>query len=329
MAVTISEVARLAGVSPGTVSQVLNGREEARIASSTQARVREAAQALGYRPSRAARSLATGRHDLIVVETYSLSHSFAGEVAETLQALIHADGFDVVFINRREEAEKLHGVVDGYISVARSEEPTHLSGALPYVDLISRQQPSAECRWDRVILDLYQSSYDAVRHLCDQGVTDIAHMTSEPEERAPGMRLRGYLDALADCDLSPKIYRVPSDSERCAFDLVSELITRKRLPEAIFCRNDLLALGTYFAAQRGGVGVGGNLLVVGCNDLDLARLMTPALSSISMNVFEGCKAAWQLLLHRLDDPQRAFQSASIPSIFVPRSSSVVLPRNQR
>ncbi|HEY3558252.1 MAG TPA: LacI family DNA-binding transcriptional regulator [Kribbella sp.] len=306
MAVSMSDVARHAGVSQRTVSNVVNNYVH--VAPATRARVQASLEALGYRPNTAARRLRTGRTGTITLAVPSFRERYFADLAEAVVAAARDRGTTVLVETtggRREtELELLRGggdiLTDGVIMSAVSLGRGDRRGAHPVV-LIGDREPGSTI--DHVGIKNREAAQAAVTHLLDTGRRRILLLgANHGPKRSYQLRRQGYQAAL-------KKYGVTLDAElivdcdwttTAAADAITRTFPELR-PDGIFAMNDSAALGALRALRRAGVGVPDAVSVIGFDDIVEAELSTPSLSTVAPLLGEIAASALDLLEEQLDD----------------------------
>lgn len=295
MATTLRDVARHAGVSVKTVSNVVNGYEH--VTQRTKELVESAIRQLDYRPNIAARNLRRGRTGLIAVAVPSLVNPYYAELAQVLVETAERAGLTVLVdctgADRRRELRVIDGfsthLVDGLILVPHAATLTDLRGRradTPLVLLGERRFRNV----DSVAVDSRAVGLAATAHLVGLGRRSIAAVGYDSPsglDMVPfRLRFEGYRQALDDAGLAYDPERVvavtPGASpEEAGRDVVDALRQRRREVDAVFCYNDLLALGVVRALLADGVRVPDQVAVVGVDDINTGRISTPTLSTIA------------------------------------------------
>jgi LacI family transcriptional regulator len=328
--VTITDVAARAGVSPTTVSHALSGRRS--VSAATLARVREAADELGYRPSQVASSLRTKRTQMVALIVPDIANPFYPAVARGLHDAIAADGYYTIIgsTDGKNETELgfLDGMVrrsvDGIVMFSFAIEEDDLTRVVPArIPLVvaTGHLPSAH---DRIGTDDAGGAEAATRHLLARGITEIAFVNG-PKGHGPGdRRLAGFTRAMQAAGLSPAEADIVHGDYTVAggAKAVGELLARRRPPRAVVCANDLIAIGALGAAQSAGVHVPTELAVTGFDDVDAASLVTPQLTTVVIPAYEFGRESGQLLMDRMlgtyDGPPR---TVIVPTRLVVRAST--------
>lgn len=306
--VTITEVAREAGVSKATVSVVLNGRtDKVPIGAATQELVFSTAARLGYRPNRAARALSRRRTAILTLLVSNLTNPYYTDIAAAVQAVTATRDYELNVVDAAlpgAEAKALEnlqgGGADGVIIATVRHTPGHrllepvrdlVRHGLPVVLVFDRSPDPAV---PAVRIDDEAGGYLATNHLLGLGHRRIAYLVKEsrpPLEDARNSsrkadRYRGYRRALAEAGLPFEpawVLQGPDDTPEVGRDLTRSLLAwpdRGARPTAAFCYNDLLALGALRAAHEAGVRVPADLAVVGFDGIGLGAFSVPALTTV-------------------------------------------------
>lgn len=300
--VTIAEVAKRAGVSPGTVSHVLNGNQAARIAAATQERVRRAAEELGYRPNLAARALLQGRTRMLSLIVPSFGTPFHANVIDLLWRMTQQDGYRLIVahdVAASSGKETVEWPGDGAIIVDIARD---LSAASPLV----RRDPTvcigsdyAETG-DYVGVDLFLGTQMAVRHLAAQGRRRIAYLAPWGLTHPGNARHDGYFSVIEEAGLEP--LWIEADARGSARLAVSDALHRGQTFDAMFCYSDDMAIGAFRALHDHGLRLPEDVALIGCDGLADLEYFEPAISTVVQPVEEMCWIAWSFLQRRMETP---------------------------
>jgi LacI family transcriptional regulator len=292
-------------VSQATVSLVLSGNPRARVAAATRERVMEVAEELGYRPNILARGLVRGRSYAIGVVVPDLTNPFFLDVVTGVQRVAAEAGYAVLPGDTRESTPARHlealraRQVDGVVidGVGAAMLP---HDALSDLKVVVVDEPSE--RWPGVASDALAAGRLAAAHLVGLGHRRLAFVGPATDVHSFRMRERGFFQALRDAGIGLPhewLRRVPptvAGGQRA----MKALLALGDRPTGVFCANDLIAMGALKAALTAGIAVPGELSIVGCDDVEMASVMTPELTTIAIPARElGARAA-RLLLRQLD-----------------------------
>jgi len=303
-AVTISDVARHAGVSPSAVSRALN--RPGRMGAATEQRIRAAADELGYRLNPAARALQTGRTRMIAVMLSDLTNPVYARFVRGAEAVTTAHGYTLLFAESHDSPEleiasvdRLAGAVDGVVLMAPRVEDAavlDLAGRTPVV-VVNREIPGLPT----LVPDLEDAVADVVTHLGDLGHRRLGWVAGPPSSwmsrrRREALERSGAAAGVEVVDLGA--VEATLDGGRTALPAVLEAGV-----DAVVAYNDLVALGLIAAAREHGTPVPERLSVVGFDDIFGAEIATPALTTVRSPLAEVGDAAVRLLLAEIDDAE--------------------------
>lgn len=335
-ATRLQDVAELAGVSIRTVSNVVNGY--ARVSDSKRERVEEAVAQLGYRPNVAARNLKSGRSGLVALVVPEIDVPYFSELARAVVTQGHDAGFTVVvdqtdgepdrereLISRGGRAAMFDGVILSPLALSQAD----LSSRAATSPLILLGERIADSEFDHVTIDNIAAARTATDHLFDLGRTRVAAMGDQPAESGNTalLRTRGYELAHEKRGLAvDRSLVVPtrrfhfSDGSAAMAELLSRPGPRV---DAVFCYNDLLAIGAMRAVLAAGLRVPEDIAIVGFDDVEAGRFHTPSLSTISPDKAEIARLSLARLTARLGDEADApAEQLVAPYRLVVRESSV-------
>jgi LacI family transcriptional regulator len=336
---TIRDVARLAGVSIGTVSKALNA--SGRLSAETRARVLEVAKAIDYRPNDLAQSLHRARSMTVGILSNDSFGRFAFPIVEALERRLFDHGVAIFMCNatddpvreRRHIDQLLGKRVDGLVVTARRAdrrsaiEPA--ARGLPVVYVFSQvENKDALC----LLPDDEGGARLAVSHLAALGRRRIAHITGPERFEAVRLREMGWRKALAEAGLSaaPRDCRPGRWSEAFGREAAQDLFSRRRsAPDALFCGNDQIARGAIDALRELGLAVPADVAVVGFDNWDvMVEAARPPLTSVDMNLDALGREAGASLIEMMAG--RALHGVRrLPCSLVIRDSCGARPRGGR
>lgn len=301
----MSDVARHAGVSQRTVSNVVNNYVH--VSPATRARVQASLDALGYRPNTAARRLRTGRTGTVTLAVPTFRERYFADLAEAVIAAARRRGTTVLVETtdgRREaEVELLHGggdiLTDGLImsavALGRDDERDLRDRKYPIV-LVGDREPGSEI--DHVGIRNREAAQSAVTHLLETGRGRIVLLgANNGPRRSNQLRRQGYQAALKKhgIEVDPSLVIECGWTTAEAAEAVSELVESSRIPDGIFAMNDSAALGALRALTRAGIDVPGDVAVIGFDDIVESGLSTPTLSTVAPLLDDIARVALDLL----------------------------------
>lgn len=334
--ITIEDIARHAGVSPSTVSRVLNGSK--RVADGKRALVLAAIEQHHYHPNALARGLVRGRSMMVGVLVQDIiSPFFAQMVSGVEQGLNHAAYHPMLTTTHwREESEEdearslqllLERRVDGVIVLAGRIPDEHLrafAAQIPMV-IVARRVPGLESQC--LYIDNQEGAYRATRYLLGLGHARIAHITGPADHPDALDRLVGYQRALVEAGITPdpRLIVAGQFTEGGGLSSIEELLRRGERFTAIFAANDQTAYGVMLGLFNHGYRIPADISLVGFDDLLLSAYTLPPLTTIRQPALELGQAAAVGLLRLLDDEEPLLPH--FPTDLVIRKSAMHVRQN--
>ena len=318
-AATGADVARLVGVSQATVSLVMTGKADGRISTERRRRVLQAARSLGYQPNATARSLRLGRTRTIALIVPNVANPFFASVLLGAERAARGRRHAVMLLDTGEDPDWLDWIgdvladraADGCIVYAADPIPDRKIRRLGrHVVLVEASTRGA----GSLGLDIAGGARLAVEHLLGLGHSRIAHLAADYDKETFRVRELTYRATLAAVGLddSGVVARARFDIESSAAAARAMLNSVPR-PTAIVCDDDLLAAGVYKAARSMGLSIPDDLSVVGFDDIELARMLEPELTTVAIPAEQLGAAAVEATLAMVEggSPQNAMISLSL------------------
>ena len=338
MAARLRDVAERAGVSVKTASNVLNNHPH--VKASTRARVEAAMAELRYRPNLSARSLKHGRAGFLALAVPAMDSPYFAELAARITEEAAALGFivllDVTGGDADAERVVLEGmrshVIDGVIFsplALSAEEISRRADDLPMVLLGERPVPAG---FDHIAVDSVAAARAATEHLVAQGRRRIAAVGREPERGTASERLRGYRQALRGAGLpydKELVVGVPHFERADGHAAMQRLLALPEPPDAVFCFNDLMAIGALRCCVESGVRVPDDVAVVGFDDIAETRFSNPTITTVSPDLTGLARQALSLLSRRIDGWDAPAQVVKVDWHLEERETTLGVPRRRR
>ena len=309
----LKDVAARAGVSIKTVSNVVNGY--AHVREETRRRVEQAIAELQYRPNLSARSLRAARSGVVALALPELDAPYFAELARHIVAAAEKRGWTVLIDQTEGTRDRERIVADGIRSelidglifsplALTASDLAKRSDATPMV-LLGERIGGENLIADHVVVDNVTAAQQATEHLIQLGRRRIAAIGAQPGIAAgvtARLRLRGYRQALrrAGLPVDESLIRPAMAYHRAdGAAAMAELLRLEQPPDAVFCFNDLLALGALRTLLRHGVRVPDDIALVGFDDIEDGRYATPTLTTIKPDKEQIGQLAVDLLADRL------------------------------
>lgn len=332
--VTIDDVARKAGVSMMTVSRVINKKEG--VSAETSQRILAIIDELGYRPSSLARGLATNKTATIGLVIPDIGNPFFSDFARGVEHSAYAHGYSVFLCNTDEDVSREISLidsleekrVDGLILCSPRLDDETLCRTLkhfPNAVLVNRTLglPGDECMNSAVDNDDYLGAILAVEHLIQAGHTEIGFLAGPEASISSQKRIRGFQAAFEENQLpyeSEWVWPCHPNAE-AAKTTASEFLAKYPQITALFCYNDLVAVGALNAAANMNCQVPEELAIVGFDDIPVASLVRPALTTVRVARHQLGIEAINLLLSQIENSANPGQVITLKPDLIVRQSA--------
>lgn len=307
-------IAQEAGVHYATAAVVLNGaRGNTGVSAETRARVLEIAERMGYRPNRQAQTLRRRRSLTVGLVAGSVENPFFAQMGTLCERVLKKHQHDLVMVMDAQIHGDDRALLDVLISrgvdgiIFWTERDTEGRRAVEKGigrPVVTFCHASPHC--DAVMPDFVTGARLAVEHMLEQGRHKIGFFCpSEAMALETGhLRLSGYRDTVVAHGGVPLVYPYESliSDVRCARESAEMLGRSGDCPDALFCFNDLVAIGAMMGLRRAGLRVPRDVAIVGFDDIPLGAQLDVPLTTIDMPLEEVCRAAVDLLMQRLNAP---------------------------
>lgn len=309
--VTIKDIARAAGVSVSTVSRALNST--GRINSSTQERIREIVDEMGYKPNMAAQSLKTQRTRNIFLVVPDVTNPFYSSLAKELQAFVGKKNYILTLFNTNEALqEELNAIrtaveisAGGIVFASVSESMNVLmalrEAGIPTV-LLNSYGP---CEFDTIHGEVNVGTYLSTKYMIEKGHTRIAFVGASTETIIGKSREQGYRNAMMEVGLNidKRLIFEMGFSEDAGYKAGKYFMSLKHPPTAICCANDIIAMGVLNALHEEGMDVPRQMSVTGMDDIIYSRISNPPLTTVTNDSFLFARHAFELVFQRIEEKE--------------------------
>lgn len=334
MSVTIEDISRQLGISVSTVSKALNDYPD--VAPETRERVREAALALDYHPSAAARNLRRGRNDkigLLINNPISFISEYISEIMSGTALIAEESNHNLILYTRAvDHPDRLKRIcrareVDGMMLIFEpSPEAVDVleSEGMPFIVFGRRIE---DPRVSFVAPDNVEGAYRLTQHLIGLGHRRIAFTTRPQLGTVSEDRFRGYRQAMEEAGMTidPELIvetMIEPESGRRA---VNALLGLAQPPTALFAFYDLMAVDAVQAAQERGLQVPGDIAIAGFDGLRSSLITTPAITTVQQPLQEMGRKAMRVLLGLVQDSDRPPERRVVPVELIIRESTQAVP----
>jgi DNA-binding LacI/PurR family transcriptional regulator len=291
-------------------------------------------EALGYRPSRLAVGLRTGKSRVFGLIISDIGNPYFASVVRGIEDIAYANGYSLILCNSDEDPEKeelyinvfLESAVAGAI-IACAREDTMcgenlLDAGIPIVAMDRRITNSDV---DTVVTDNFKGAYDAVVHLIEQGHRRIGFIGGPIHTTTGKERWEGYRKALSDhgCELIADLIKVGNFKQWSGQEAAQELLAQTDGPTALFTANNLMTLGALNAIHESGLKIPDEIAIVGFDDLPWAQSLDPPLTAVEQPAYELGRIAADLLINRIIDPEKPITTVTLDTNLIVRRSSLL------
>ncbi|WP_368654863.1 LacI family DNA-binding transcriptional regulator [Ornithinibacillus sp. 4-3] len=331
--VNAAEVARLAGVSQSTVSRVFTPNSSKPVSESLQRRVLDSAKQLGYRPNALARGLITNKTNMIGLVMGDIENPFFSGILEKLTGSLKNKGFNILFVHTKEGllqeeeiSQFLEYNVDGVIvtdALLSSNVVGQLSNNQIPVVLLYRDIEGSPCHF--VGCDNYSAGREIGKYLFNQGHRKLAYMTGHEDSSTSRDRQEGFCAFLHEKGVAPVI-EAGGYSYKAGYQAALRLLSNNRDLDALFCADDIMAVGVIDAVETLGISIPKELSIVGFDDIPMASWNPYALTTWKVPVDELIELAISILLKEINGENEEIMRVLLPGTFVERKSA--LPKSQ-
>ncbi|WP_426588157.1 LacI family DNA-binding transcriptional regulator [Mucilaginibacter sp. R-33] len=331
---SIVDIANSLNISKTTVSFILNGRaQEKRISDELVKRVLQYVKEVGYKPNSLAKSLRTGKSNIIGLLVQDISNHFFATIARRIEDLAYQNGYKIIYSSTDNDTQKTRELiamfrdrhVDGYIITPPDNIEEDISDLIkdgfPVV-LFDRYLPKVDT--DYVVVDNLFSTFNATQYLIDKGHKNIAFITYSSIQTQMIERLEGYEKAMHQSKLKPNITEVDFHTiVQELLKLMTSFLEKNKDVDAILFANNHLGKCGLKAIRKAGKNVPGDIALIAFDDYELFELYTPAVTAIAQPIDEIADNVIKLLMERLNAtvPEEKNQHITLATELIIRDSS--------
>lgn len=328
---TMKDVARLAGVSTSTVSHVINN--DRFVSDAIREKVDAAIKTLNYAPSALARSLKINQTRTIGMLITASTNPFYSELVRGVERSCFERGYSLVLCNTEGDEQRMNRNletlmqkrVDGLLLLCtETHQPSQeIMHRYPSIPTVMMDWAPFDGDSDLIQDNSLFGGDMATQYLIDKGYTRIACITGPLDKTPARLRLEGYREAMIRAGLTIREgYEIESDFEfGGGFEAMQSLLAMNARPQAVFIGNDAMAVGAYQALYQAGLKIPEDMAIVGYDDIELARYMTPPLTTIHQPKDELGELAIDVLIHRMAEPDLQQQRLQLTPILMTRGSA--------
>ncbi len=341
--ISLKSIAEDLNISATTVSFILNGKaKEKHISSKLTKKVLEYVAEIKYQPNQLARSLRTGKSNILVFMVEDISNSFFSKLARVIEDIANDKGYKVIFCsNENDDSRSVELInlfslrqVDGFIIVPSPGIQTTIKKLVDEkipVILLDRYFEDLEC--NIVVINNREASYDATCHLIKNGYKDIVFITTDTQQTQMVDRLEGYKQAVTEHGMEPKILFIPYKHTHndVGSTLITDFINDSQPKDAVFFATNYLTLMALEAFKAEVMKPTISLGLVTFDDNDFFSILTPTVTAVSQPLLEMGNQLMNLMLELLkkkdskDLPQKIVVNAQL----IIRDSSAAINHSKK
>lgn len=305
MAVTIKDIAKVAGVSYATVSRALNDHPEINVI--TKEKIKEIAQQMGYTPNAVARGLVKKNTEMIALLIPDITNPFYPEVARGVEDYARENGYCVFLCNTNWDEEneqkyltilkerRVDGIIIAPVSTDTIDYVSDSKLDIPVVYIGSR----VDCnKSNYVVIDDFKAGYMATEYLMKLGHSNIAFIGGHDKSTSHIDRINGYKQALKENRLEADINSIKGYSfkKESGYGTFLKMVKNRKVPMAIVAENDIIALGIMEAAEKHGYDVPKDISIIGIDDIEFGSLPKINLTTVAQPKFDIGRKSADILL---------------------------------
>lgn len=329
---TIHDIARELNISASTVSRALN--DNPRISLKTREKIKAVAGSLGYRPNTLASNLRNKKSNTIGIVVPLINRHFFSSVISGVEDVAYKAGYTVVISQSNDLASKeidiVHSMftnrVDGLIiSIAMQTETfDHLKlFRKKHIPLVFFDRAVPEIETDKIVVDDFDGGFRVTQHLINQGYRRIGHLAGPQNLMTYRDRKNGYMEALKQKDISYDESLVLENTltSEDGSNAARQLMSLSNPPDAIFCGNDTTALSVMIYLRDKGFRIPQDIGIVGFSNEPFSKVVSPSISTIAQPGFEMGQKAAELIIRKIENQERTYQTIVLPTELIVRESS--------
>lgn len=326
----IKDVAKEAGVSTATVSHVIN--ETKFVTEDTRRKVREAIEKLNFYPNAYARSLASGRSNMIGLLVSDISNPFFPELVKSIEAAAFERGYNVILFNTNYDAARAADYVRRLIELKVAGVALMTAELDPnLINELQKRQVRAVFNdlgvvgefTSNIMLDYSSGIEEAVHHLMSLGHTRIAHISGSSRLRSGNIRRNAFVEAMNKF--------LPDENDSLIFEgdfrfesgrmAAAKILELEETPTAVVVANDMMALGAMAEFKAAGLSVPQDISIIGFDDIAFASLCEPPLTTVCSPRVEMGRRAIEALMTTIEHNDQTGAEVKIPTYLIVRKST--------
>ena len=344
--ITIKEIAKICSVSPGTVSNILNGRKN--VGESTRQKVLKCVEETGYRPNYFAQNMRNQKNRLLSIITEDLTVFGTNPVVEAIMAYCDDNNYRTMLMNLRlyrkwrdtwyENNDKVTDAVKPYLMEAMSIRASgiiYVAGHCRVIDCFPKDFPipivisyglSKDNKFHSVIIDDEKGGYDTAKYLISKGHKNVGIIAGAADNQHTIKRLAGYQKAFYEDGVlfNPNLVYY-GDWKRSSGYLGAKHLINKDI-SAFFCMNDAMAVGAYSFIHEQGLEIGKDISIIGYDNMEFSDCLFPALTTNEIRLSEIGRTSAELMITNIEEKDEGVKTIKVPCRLIERMSVVDISR---
>ncbi|MBI3110372.1 MAG: LacI family DNA-binding transcriptional regulator [Ignavibacteriales bacterium] len=329
---TIIDIAKKLRISPSTVSRALSNHPDIKL--ETKERIRRTAKAMLYSPNPIAKSLKISQTTTIGVIVPEIKHDFFSSAISGMEEVAYRSGYTIILCQSNENFERerinvetmIHHRVAGVIVsiTQQTKRGTHFQDLLKRkIPLVFFDRVPGGVRASKVVINDYQSAFDAVSYLIGRGYKKIAHFGGPRELDICVQRWNGYIDAMKKQRLPvlKEFVRTGGLQEQNGYLSMDALIREHKIPDAVFAVNDPVAVGAFQRIGEAGLRIPGDIAIMGFSNNRITGLVDPPLTTVDQPSFLMGSTAAEILIETIEKRVTAPKTVILPAKLIVRGST--------
>ncbi|UHA60071.1 LacI family transcriptional regulator [Metabacillus litoralis] len=328
----MSDVAKLANVSPATVSRVLSNPDL--VSKETREKVMEVINKVNYKPHIVARQFRTKETKIILVVVPDITSAFFSKVLRGIEHVAVKNGYQVILGDTENDTDReqeyinllLQKQADGMVLLTARQDKAKLEEIAEHFPMVLACEYMDGSNVPTVSIDNISSARKATEHLIQQGHTKIAHITGPINVVLGRDRLRGFQQAMMSHDLEiDSAYIQEGDfSFESGYNQMLKFLALETPPTAVFAFNDEMAMGAIKAVKDSNLLVPNDVAIVGFDNIKMASVIEPNLTTIDQPKYEIGKKAMELLLNLINGEELQKKKFVMKDELIVRESSEIV-----
>ena len=326
---TIKEIAEKAGVSIATVSRVLNYDETLNVSDATRKRIFEVAQELEYVTTKERKSKKAA-YEVCIIKGYSekeeLEDTYYLSIRLSIEKCLKEENIDYVVISKDKLIDERLRSVDGILAVGifSSMEADMLKNTNSNIVFVDTDPEDDD--FDCVVISMRRVVKKVLDYFISLGHKEIGYIggidsSEEASKKLVDYRERWFRDYMEEMKLLDESFiRVGSFSPSSGYELMKDILSTDRYPDAFFIANDSMAIGAYRAVMEKGLSIPDDISIIGCNDISTAQFIAPPLTTVKIYTSLIGETAVELMLERIKFERKISKKVVLPTKLIIRES---------